>query len=401
MGIVNGATGEDITLRNNFNLGAGSVIHVDGADRGTLAGRLAGADFIKRGAGTLALSSTNGFTGGVSIEEGIVSVGRNDQLGAIEGAVSLNGGWLQVNNPDAVNGATSTILSQFLNGRSLYLGDAGGGIDSRQGQYTNLDIRLAKNAQGDASQGALVKTGLGRLNLRADQDYQGGTYIRGGVLATQGNSQLGAAPVAGNERAIHLEGGRLLLQDFGAYEESRAISVDQFLGDRAVYLSDLGGGFNAGIDQFTNLDRTLTADASGRASTGGFAKGGAGTLIISADQTWTGLTETIFMQTILRGQLASQSYRIGANSELRLGASDRISDTADVLVDGGNLALSTYGDIVGSFTLRNNGILRGIGGRLRALNYDLESGTINASLGRGGCFQEHGRRSCVEQHQQF
>jgi autotransporter-associated beta strand protein len=54
-------------------------------------GNLAGsASLVKSGSGTLALNTANSFTGGVTINSGIVILGNAAALGA--GAVTLSGG---------------------------------------------------------------------------------------------------------------------------------------------------------------------------------------------------------------------------------------------------------------------------------------------------------------------
>jgi fibronectin-binding autotransporter adhesin len=119
----------------------------------------------------------------------------------------------------------------------------------------------------------LVKTDLGTLVLTATNSYSGGTAINGGTLQVASNANLGA-----------LAGG--LSFDGGTLENTAA-----FTSNRAVTLDAAGGTFEA------TADLTLTGLVSG---TGALTKDGAGTLVLTATNNYTGNT-TIAAGTLQLG----------------------------------------------------------------------------------------------------
>jgi uncharacterized protein with beta-barrel porin domain len=90
----------------------------------------------------------------------------------------------------------------------------------------------------------------------------------------------------------------------------------------------------------------------------------------------------------LNGTLAAGTVNVNAGT-LRLGASDRLSDSAALRINNsGVLDVGAFSDTVGTFTL-SNGTLNGTG-TLAAASYALSTGTVNANLGAGTLVQSTG-----------
>ena len=130
----------------------------------------------KNGAGTLVLSGANSFTGGVTVNDGTLSVGSDSNLG---------GGALTINNAStlAIGRAGSSGVRHGCSGTPTF--SIGGGQSVIwSGQITN---------GGNA--GALQVTGGGTLSLtNAANSYSGGTFVRGGstlVVATRRGARRG------------------------------------------------------------------------------------------------------------------------------------------------------------------------------------------------------------------
>ncbi|MDX8455575.1 autotransporter domain-containing protein [Mesorhizobium sp. VK9D] len=167
------------TLAFNPATGSAATIQVDNAVSvvigSTLSDGATGNRLTKTGGGTLTLTGANTYTGGTTLSGGVLSVSSDSSLGAAAGALTFDGGTLQVTG----TGFTSTT-------RTIDWGTNGGGFD----------IVDASNAftlkQTLGAGGSLTKRGAGTLILTADNAYTGGTTISGGTL------QLGDGGTSGS-----------------------------------------------------------------------------------------------------------------------------------------------------------------------------------------------------------
>ena len=125
----------------------------------------------KDGAGTLVLASGavgNNYTGGTTINQGVVSISRVTGLGNATNSVTFNGGTL----------LTTTTLT---NSRSTTLGASGGTFETAAATTNNWNGSVS----GD---GQLTKTGVGQLSLTAlTNSYKGLTSVQEGTLALYGS----------------------------------------------------------------------------------------------------------------------------------------------------------------------------------------------------------------------
>lgn len=161
-----------ITLRDT------GAIDTDDGTTLRLTGALAGAGgLIKWGAGTLALSGSNSWSGGTLITAGTLIA---DSAGALPGMTGyvLTGGRLDLNGYDlAMNQLAGT-------GGEIALGTAALTVDQAE------DSAFAGRITGT---GRVEKAGSGTLRLTGTSSYSGGTVIRGGTLAILADANLGNA----------------------------------------------------------------------------------------------------------------------------------------------------------------------------------------------------------------
>jgi len=187
------------TGTQNLNLGTGAVtlsatrqVTVTGNTL-TVGGIISGSGFglTKAGAGALALTGLNTYTGPNTISAGTLSVGNVDNLGAPAAGLVLDGGTLQV------TGTTLTSLSGI--GHTVSLTAA---------KTVTLDTNNAANTFTadqvlNQTTGGLTKLGAGTLVLNQANTYTGMTTISAGTLSINSianagvSSPLGAYPVAG------------------------------------------------------------------------------------------------------------------------------------------------------------------------------------------------------------
>ena len=174
-------------------LQADTTIGVD-ADSLTLAGQVSGAaNLTKVGAGTLALSASNSYTGVTNVNAGILSVSNSYGLGnSTGGAVNVvNGTQLDIQGNITLGGAGGKVLN--LNGSGI---SGAGALHSVSGTNSNAgQVNLQGNTtigvdadsltlSGTVSGGAnLTKVGAGTLALSASNSYTGTTTVSAGTLA--------------------------------------------------------------------------------------------------------------------------------------------------------------------------------------------------------------------------
>jgi outer membrane autotransporter protein len=159
-------------------------------DNGTYTGVISGTGAVeKTQAGTLVLAPTapggNTYSGGTTLTAGTVTVSADSALGAATGALTFNGGTLQ--------------LQQNLDlaaSRAVTLNAPGGTIDT-QGFSSTL-------TQGMTGPGAFTKAGTGSLTLTGANTYAGGTTISAGTL------QLGNGGTSGSIKGDVANNGSLV-----------------------------------------------------------------------------------------------------------------------------------------------------------------------------------------------
>ena len=305
---------------------------------------------IKRGSGTLTLVDGVGvstYTGGTTIEAGILAVSSDGNLGASTGALTLNGGTLQFSTSfDLSTGRTITLLAN------------GGTIDTN-----SFNTTIAQSISGD---GKLTKVGDGALTLSGVNTYLGGTAINGGVLAVSSDANLGDA-----NGGLTFDGGIL---QFGA--------GFNLASTRAITLGAGGGTIN------TDANDTAIGRSIGGA--GGLTKLGIGALTLSADNAYTGAT-TITEGTLVlsgNGSIAASSAvdlnGAGAALDISTANGDRTIQNLSGIggADGARVVLGANSLVVDSSVATVfDGVIEGSGGLIKRGGETFTLGGTNTYTG--------------------
>ncbi|HVJ02212.1 MAG TPA: autotransporter-associated beta strand repeat-containing protein, partial [Sphingomonas sp.] len=324
---------------NTINLvGTGtSVIRVgDGTAAGaamtaTIGSVLAGATSLtKTDLGTLILTGANTYSGGTVIDEGVLQVSSDANLGAAAGTLSFDGGTLRTT-------ADMTIL------RATDIDSGGGTFDPLTGTALTLGSAVT-------GVGALTKAGEGTLILAADTGYTGGTTIAAGTL------QLGNGGTAGSM--------------VGDIVDNAALVVNR---SNEVTLAGVISG--TGMLTQAGTGTTILTDANSYAGTTTVA---AGTLLVNGDQSAaTGLTG------VASGATIGGTGTIGGNLIVGDGGTLAPGQGVGTLTVNGALGL-----IGGSRLAYDFGQANVVGGALNDLTMvggDLVlDGTIDVALAPGG-----------------
>jgi outer membrane autotransporter protein len=260
-----------------------------------------GASIVKIGSGTLTLSGTNTYSGGTTLIGGTLSVSQDANLGGPSGPLNFDGGILQV------TGTSFTSLA-----RAITWGAVGGGFDIADAANTFTAGPLL------GAGGALTKLGAGRLVLTGTNTYTGGTTLVGGGLSISNNANLGTGSLA------MLNATTLTFTNSFTFSHPVTVAGDPT--------------FNVLSGSTVNMSAPITDGAMA----GDLVKAGAGTLILSAANSYSGGT-TISAGTLQLGNGGATGSIIG-----------------DVL-DNGTLAfnhsnsLTFGGTISGSGAVQQNG----------------------------------------------
>lgn len=270
-----GATGGDIVGNN-----AGSIATLT----------VNGGNFIGTNVGT-SLGIGSGPTSTLNVSAGIATI-ANLNLYASTATVNLSGtGVLEVNNITRTTtagtghitfdgGTLKARVAQtaFLTGLNTATVNAGGvTVDSN-----SFNITIGQSLLGGTGSGGLTKTGAGALTLTGTNTYTGATTLTQGAVSVGATANLGAT--ASN---LIFDGGTL-----------------RITGTTLTSVSGIGHSvsFNAGklvaLD-IDNSSNTFTVDQVLDQTTGGFAKLGAGRVVFTQANTYSGDT-TITAGAIIR-----------------------------------------------------------------------------------------------------
>ena len=172
----------------------------------------------KSGTGTLVLAGSSTYSGGTTINGGILQAGNSSALGASTAALTVNVGTLDLHgyglNVGPLNGAGT--IDNLSGSGSLTVGNGG------------ASSTFAGTIQNTVGVLSLVKTGSGTLFLTGPNSYAGSTTVAGGTLGLSNPGLSAAAAVsiaAGADLNLGFSGidvvGSLSLngvpQDLGSY----------------------------------------------------------------------------------------------------------------------------------------------------------------------------------------
>ncbi len=346
--------------------------------------RSGNSTIIKEGSGTLILAGQNSFTGAVTVSTGKLQLGAsggaaNTPLGTNAGGVTVAAGAVLDFSTYSLGGA-STYETLNISGSGIKNGGAlafaastnntfgamtiaantlvvnsGSGLVTFNGTITAANginfgiggtgpIRIGGVYGATATTATLTKWDSGILTIGAASITTGLVRVNGGNLNYGVNDALSTP-------GLTVAGGTVDLKGFNETNIGATILIDGSI-------VNTGGAATiaTGLPWFVE-NGTISAVLAG--GTVGMTKTTAGTVTLSAANTFTGIT------TINAGVLSW-----GINDALSTGA---------LTVTGGTANLATFTDTVGAVTLTSGSITSSTG-VLTGTSYPFTSGTVSAIL---------------------
>ncbi|ECL1610987.1 fibronectin-binding autotransporter adhesin ShdA [Salmonella enterica subsp. enterica] len=345
------------------SLGTGAVANsgVLQVGEGELENTLSGTgSLVKTGTGELTLNGDNDYSGGTTIDDGVLIADNADSLGS--GDID-NSGVLQVGEGELKNtlSGTGSLVKigtgeLTLNGDNDYSGGTtisdgtlianhadslGTGAIDNSGVLQVGEGELKNTLSGT---GSLVKIGTGELTLNGDNDYSGGTTISDGTLIADHADSLGTGAID-NSGVLQVGEGELENTLFGSGSLVKTGTGELTLsGDNNTYFGDttIAGGTliaaNVNALGSGNIDNsgTLMLDANGAFKLANITTHSGATTALAAGS------------TLYASQLTQEN---GSTLSIDLGAAtDDAMITADSVTLGGTLNVTGIGSVTDSWT---------------------------------------------------
>ena len=340
LSLGNGGTTGSLTatasITNNGNLTINrSDAFSQATDLGAGVAITGAGSFTQAGAGTTTLTAANTYTGTTTLSAGTLNLGVAESVGvsgplgnsaaANPGSIVLSGGTLQysASNTHDYSGRFSTAASQSYNVNT-------------NGQNVTWATNLT------SSGGTLTKSGAGALTLTGNNSFSGGVTVSasGGKVIAGHSNALGSGTVTlgGQSTSLELADGLAVANAMsvsgsgnGKFLILQSGATSATFSGNIVNSEEVVGNFDLVADTGGTL--TVSGIISSGDAAAGFEKTGAGTVILTGANDYTGGTTLTAGTLIVNGgqSLATGAVSVAANATLggtgTLGGNTTIADT--------------------------------------------------------------------------
>ncbi|MDP4626483.1 MAG: autotransporter-associated beta strand repeat-containing protein [Akkermansiaceae bacterium] len=257
------AAGSAITNDGNLAINRDNLV-VQGTDFSGAA--ISGTGSVTQsGSGATRLNISNSYTGGTTLNAGVLSYGANGAFGATSGDLTINGGRIGAGAGNLTIANNVVVGGNFAIGADTALQGSSSGLDisgnvNLGGETREITVRRTAGISGIISNGGLTFIGTsddagtanaGRtLTLGGANTYSGATTIQSGTLV------LGATGSIDNTSGVSLgTNGTFNVSAKGGYTVSNLSGTGSVIGGLTVS-TQLAIGNSPGTMSFTDL--TLT-----------------------------------------------------------------------------------------------------------------------------------------------
>jgi autotransporter-associated beta strand protein len=257
-------TGRAVTLN-----ATGSFDTQGNAD--TLAGAIGGAGGLSKiGTGTLTLAGASSYTGATSVNAGTLQAGATNTFAPLSALTVASGGTLNLASFNQSIGSLAGAGSVALGAATLTTGN------------DNTSTTFSGTISGS---GSLVKVGTGTLTLAGANAYTGGTTLAGGTLSLANNQALGSGPLTTTGSVVDYANGVSIANAIVINSNTTQLQVLSGSATQAGAISELNG------------PRPLE-------------KIGAGTLVLSGVNTYSGPTTVSGGMLVVTGSIANSAVTV-------------------------------------------------------------------------------------------
>ncbi len=404
-----------LTISGAGNItGATQPLTVGGAGNTTIGKVIAttSGTLTKDGTGTLTLSGANTYTGATLVNAGTLAVTVNNALGTNAAgttvasgatldlrnviyttteAVTLNGGTL------AASTGTSSLAGAVSLGAASTVNVTGTQL-TMSGAVNNAGFGLTVDGTGNtiasgvvSGAGALTKQGPGTLTLSGNNTYTGNTSINAGTLIATNANALGST---GSGTTVN-SGATLELDGTLTYAEPVALNnatLTWVAGNPTLN----GGVALTGSNTVNGGAGTFTLGGV-IGGTGGFDKIGAGTVVVSGNNTYTGITQVSAgtLQVSSNNGLGSSAgaTNVGSNGRLTLNGvaigAEPVTLNGPGLLGTGAITSNGVASLAGPITLAADSVIAPNAGSTLSLGGSL-NGPAGLTTGGSGTLNLNG-----------
>jgi autotransporter-associated beta strand protein/T5SS/PEP-CTERM-associated repeat protein len=256
-------TGRAVTLN-----ATGSFDTQGNAD--TLAGAIGGAGGLSKiGTGTLTLAGASSYTGATSVNAGTLQAGATNTFAPLSAFTVASGGTLNLASFNQSIGSLAGAGSVALGAATLTTGN------------DNTSTTFSGTISGS---GSLIKVGTGTLTLAGANAYTGDTTLAGGTLSLANNQALGSGPLTTTGSVVDYANGVSIANAIVINSNTTQLQVLSGSATQAGAISELNG------------PRPLE-------------KIGAGTLVLSGVNTYSGPTTVSGGMLVVTGSIANSAVK--------------------------------------------------------------------------------------------
>ena len=302
-GGTSGSIAGDLVNNGAFAINRSDVFAFGGVISGSGA-------FQQNGVGTTTLTGNNTYTGGTALNAGTLAVGSNTALGT--GALAF---------------ASGTTLQAAANGLSLANAMTLSGADTVDTQ-TNA-LTLSGTISGS---GGLTKIGSGVLTLSGANTYSGGTTLAAGTLRLASNQALGTGALTTTGSVVDYANGVTITNPIVLNSNTTQLQVTAGTATQAGVISELNG------------PRPLE-------------KIGGGTLVLTANNTYSGPTTVSAGTLIVNGSIANSAVTVNPGAVLAgTGAVGAITITSGATFAPGAAATTGAMTVAGNLAFQSGAL---------------------------------------------
>ncbi|MGB8853757.1 MAG: autotransporter-associated beta strand repeat-containing protein, partial [Pirellulales bacterium] len=252
-------------VQGTITVSTGATLLFSGANTGATS-----AGIIKNGGGLLVMNATQATQVATVINAGTMQQGTANSFGSTGQGLTVNGGVADLNGfaltSGVLTGSAGTVITSGTGGAATYTMSS-----ASSGTFAGV------MQDGSGGRLSFTKASTGTQTLTGANTYTGTTTVSGGVLALSGGGSLASSPNA----ALVLSGGQL---DLGTTSLSvGAVTISATAAVNPIVNGSLSG--TAYSATFASGTATVAINLGG---SGGLAKTGAGTFVLSGSNSFSG-----------------------------------------------------------------------------------------------------------------